>query len=370
MLSEQEFGPFLREIREKKGVGLSELARKIGFSKSHLSNVEKGVENPSRSLLRAYESYLDLKPDELIGRWQELHGSLRLGRKRTVSGVVTLPVQGREHTVYPTYALKSPSRDLTIARLEEIERGIEQGHIRHAINQTIQLARQFPSPLPQPPQSAPQASRPFTARGFALGSTSRTAQSEQWANATIDEIRRFLNESSERDIRRSLLESTDSVYWWLCYAVIDYEITEALRENRLLENEIDIAVRQITNALADELLDYRGEIRFATWLLILIQREIINIHQETLVVDSTLASVQQLAQQAQDHLSLLVQSFCLNHSEPVYTALLLQLGFGGTFDPPQKLVGLLSLTKEAIRQTVKEFSLYLACSSPVPLQPS
>ena len=62
-------GALLRTLREKKGVGLRELARKIGVSAPYLSNVERGKSPaPSEGKLRAIAGILHANPELLTRR--------------------------------------------------------------------------------------------------------------------------------------------------------------------------------------------------------------------------------------------------------------------------------------------------------------
>jgi transcriptional regulator with XRE-family HTH domain len=55
-------GKLYRRTRIKQGRSLSELARTLGFDKSHLSKVERGLEglSPPRALLLATELGLEM----------------------------------------------------------------------------------------------------------------------------------------------------------------------------------------------------------------------------------------------------------------------------------------------------------------------
>src|ERR1039458_6720916 len=60
------FGTMLRRLRQQKGVGLRELARKIGVSAPYLSNVERGKSpTPSEQKLRAIAGILHSSPELL-----------------------------------------------------------------------------------------------------------------------------------------------------------------------------------------------------------------------------------------------------------------------------------------------------------------
>lgn len=43
-----EFGSFIRDLREKQGLMLCELALQLGISAAYLSRIERGKENPPR----------------------------------------------------------------------------------------------------------------------------------------------------------------------------------------------------------------------------------------------------------------------------------------------------------------------------------
>src|ERR1019366_9212264 len=60
-------GQRLRKIREQKGIGLRQLATRVGISPSYLSNIERGkFAPPAKDKLRAIARELDLDPDQLM----------------------------------------------------------------------------------------------------------------------------------------------------------------------------------------------------------------------------------------------------------------------------------------------------------------
>jgi XRE family transcriptional regulator, master regulator for biofilm formation len=62
----------IRNLREKKGYSISELALKAGISKSYLSQIERNLQvNPSLHLLYKLASTLNATLDDLIGVEQE-----------------------------------------------------------------------------------------------------------------------------------------------------------------------------------------------------------------------------------------------------------------------------------------------------------
>lgn len=63
--SPSSLGARLRKARIDKGISLSELARQLGYAKSHLNGVETGRRRPSRELVDGYEIILGLEAGEL-----------------------------------------------------------------------------------------------------------------------------------------------------------------------------------------------------------------------------------------------------------------------------------------------------------------
>jgi hypothetical protein len=57
----ESFGPRLRALRTAKGLSLSEFARRLYYSKGHLSRIETGVQAPSLELVRRCDAELDAK---------------------------------------------------------------------------------------------------------------------------------------------------------------------------------------------------------------------------------------------------------------------------------------------------------------------
>jgi hypothetical protein len=57
--SQRAFGPRLRELRTVRGISLSELARRIYFSKGYVSRIETGAQTPSEEFARKCDAELD-----------------------------------------------------------------------------------------------------------------------------------------------------------------------------------------------------------------------------------------------------------------------------------------------------------------------
>lgn len=70
-----DLGQRLREAREKKSIGLRELARRLGLSPSLISQIETGKSEPSINTLFAMVSELELSVNEIV--FDPQHGSGR-----------------------------------------------------------------------------------------------------------------------------------------------------------------------------------------------------------------------------------------------------------------------------------------------------
>jgi len=56
----------IREIREAKGMTVTDLASRVGISIPHMSQVERGVKNLNNHLLERIAKALNVEPYELI----------------------------------------------------------------------------------------------------------------------------------------------------------------------------------------------------------------------------------------------------------------------------------------------------------------
>lgn len=61
----QRFGSKIRELREKRGVGLKTAAPEIGVSYSYLSKLENGIVGPSSETIEAIAAYYAVDADQL-----------------------------------------------------------------------------------------------------------------------------------------------------------------------------------------------------------------------------------------------------------------------------------------------------------------
>lgn len=76
-------GCVMRELRESRGVSLSHAAQRSGWSKGHLSRVERGITKPSLALVRWYDAVFDAG-EVLIRQFVELEEAAREDRVRTL----------------------------------------------------------------------------------------------------------------------------------------------------------------------------------------------------------------------------------------------------------------------------------------------
>lgn len=60
-------GPRIRQLREKKGWSLTELAERAGISRSYLSQVERGESEPTQGKIVRLADALGALPSELYG---------------------------------------------------------------------------------------------------------------------------------------------------------------------------------------------------------------------------------------------------------------------------------------------------------------
>lgn len=60
-------GELIRAERERKGISMSELARQIGVSKCHLSELERDIQdNPTKRILNALMNNLSIPAQTLL----------------------------------------------------------------------------------------------------------------------------------------------------------------------------------------------------------------------------------------------------------------------------------------------------------------
>jgi len=63
--SHMQLGLQMRQARQQKGISITEMAKQLNYTKSHLSAVETGNGRPSSELVEGYETILELAPGSL-----------------------------------------------------------------------------------------------------------------------------------------------------------------------------------------------------------------------------------------------------------------------------------------------------------------
>ena len=83
------FGKRLKELRESRGLSLSELAVKSGVAKSYISNMERDkMTNPSLEILTKIASVLEITPQLLISQEKDVDkGQAELERLAQAEGI-------------------------------------------------------------------------------------------------------------------------------------------------------------------------------------------------------------------------------------------------------------------------------------------
>jgi transcriptional regulator with XRE-family HTH domain len=64
----EALGNAIRQIREREGLTQSQLGRKTGLHPSYISDIERGVRNPSWSIIVNVAKALGIKPSELVAQ--------------------------------------------------------------------------------------------------------------------------------------------------------------------------------------------------------------------------------------------------------------------------------------------------------------
>lgn len=68
-MTDEQFGAFIRRVREAKEIGLREMAKKIEVSPTYLSKVERDeFAPPAEDRVKAIAAILDLDADDLLAR--------------------------------------------------------------------------------------------------------------------------------------------------------------------------------------------------------------------------------------------------------------------------------------------------------------
>lgn len=70
----QAFGKVLREVRESRGMSQQELADYSEIDRTYLSNLERGLNNPTLNVIFKLAEILKMKPGEFVDKVEkEMH---------------------------------------------------------------------------------------------------------------------------------------------------------------------------------------------------------------------------------------------------------------------------------------------------------
>jgi transcriptional regulator with XRE-family HTH domain len=80
------FGQIVRARRKEKGIGLNELAERLGLSPAYWSRIERGHEKPPRDeIIERVAAILDLRLDDLFVHAERLPPDMRDDLRRVVA---------------------------------------------------------------------------------------------------------------------------------------------------------------------------------------------------------------------------------------------------------------------------------------------
>jgi len=63
-------GDNVREIRQKHGWSQEDLAHESGLHRTYISGIERGVRNPTATVIERLAVTLSVRPSALFGNWQ------------------------------------------------------------------------------------------------------------------------------------------------------------------------------------------------------------------------------------------------------------------------------------------------------------
>lgn len=99
------FKDILRNLREKRGLSQSELAKIIGVTAGTIGNYEQGTRHPRNATLQALSEYFEVSIDYLLGNNQK--NSTYFPSPNTTSDYITFPVIGEIAAGYNTPPLEN-----------------------------------------------------------------------------------------------------------------------------------------------------------------------------------------------------------------------------------------------------------------------
>ena len=69
---EQSLGQILRQLRQERGLSQEELALESGYHRTYISQLERGLKNPSLLTIFQLAKVLEVESSEIVGRIQTL----------------------------------------------------------------------------------------------------------------------------------------------------------------------------------------------------------------------------------------------------------------------------------------------------------
>ncbi|WP_077619773.1 helix-turn-helix domain-containing protein [Bacillus sinesaloumensis] len=72
MIDNSVVGQYIRRFRKRKGLSQVELAKSLDITSKYLSEIERGIKQPSLRLLERISVELNLNPGELYGDYQKI----------------------------------------------------------------------------------------------------------------------------------------------------------------------------------------------------------------------------------------------------------------------------------------------------------
>ena len=63
----KQVGKNVRSLREEKGWSQEELADRTGLHRTYISGIERGIRNPTVTIIAKMAKQLDVEPGELLG---------------------------------------------------------------------------------------------------------------------------------------------------------------------------------------------------------------------------------------------------------------------------------------------------------------
>ncbi|HCI79663.1 MAG TPA: hypothetical protein DHW02_08230, partial [Ktedonobacter sp.] len=108
----------MRQARQVKGISLTALAAKTGFTKGHLSSIENGSGTPSEDLIRAYERELELEANSLMTLLGDVSAPRGRRHRSAANGKVSSP-EHRAHSIKNKDIVNAPVIKQFYGRREE-----------------------------------------------------------------------------------------------------------------------------------------------------------------------------------------------------------------------------------------------------------